>query len=435
MNDLIDILREKSASDSRLSSIIKRIEKGTADFQDTASYSETYSNMLGKILSQNIIGISDLEREKICTSLLEESYNEQNVLLKKVQTSIDEKAGLNIRSQEAKFPMERIQKLAHSLVDPTVPDETIQRRAESGAANISKSFHDRYMKENARFRNDAGLKCYIVRETDSKCCSWCTALAGRYVYGEHPDDIFRRHDNCGCTVTLEYGRTRQDVWTKRTWDAPDVKPEPYNPTVITPEKAKELQEKNLPKTLTNGTNGGIIKPITVDDFELRTYGKNIEKEVEQAMLSEIRNLEKGCGAVISDIRIEEIPSTPAGREAIKTEMLPNGLLCIHFNKSVFSGLSMEELDAIFSGSPAILANNFSEAMIHESGHVKYMIGRRPSEIENIHNALSKVHIEGVSTYAYSDGAECIAETEILLSRGQAVPDEAMKLYNKYVIRK
>lgn len=376
------------------------------------------------------------ERNSVCSQLLRDSYDDINNVCSTVQRSLDEKAGLHIASKKAEFPTERVHQIAQSLIDPTVADEVIQRRANGSVANVSMSFHDDYMQENERFRSDAGLKCYISRETDSKCCSWCSSLAGRYVYGEHPNDIFRRHDNCGCTVTLEEGRTRQDVWTKRTWEQIQDVPTDYQPAVFTPEQAKAVEQRNLQfRRLTNGENSGIIKPITVDDFELRTYGKNIEKEVEQAMLSEIRNLEKECGAVISDIRIEEIPSTPAGREAIKTEMLPNGLLCIHFNKSVFSGQSMEELDTIFSGSPAILANNFSEAMIHESGHVKYMIGRRPSEIENIHNALSKVHIEGVSPYAFSDGAECIAETEILLSRGQAVPDEAIKLYNKYVIRK
>lgn len=31
-----------------------------------------------------------------------------------------------------------------------------------------------------------------------------------------------------------------------------------------------------------------------------------------------------------------------------------------------------------------------------------------------------------------DGAECIAEVEVLLSRGATVPDEAMLIYNKHV---
>ena len=100
---------------------------------------------------------------------------------------------------------------AHSLEDPTVPDETIKRRARSVTENIANSMHDDYIKENAGTRTQAGLKCYLVRDAGGGCCKWCQALAGRYDYATAPDDIFRRHDNCTCTVTYECGRQRQDV--------------------------------------------------------------------------------------------------------------------------------------------------------------------------------------------------------------------------------
>ncbi|MBR1422935.1 MAG: hypothetical protein IJ571_05790 [Ruminococcus sp.] len=32
-----------------------------------------------------------------------------------------------------------------------------------------------------------------------------------------PHDVFRRHDNCGCSVTYEDGGMRQQVWCKRDW--------------------------------------------------------------------------------------------------------------------------------------------------------------------------------------------------------------------------
>ena len=35
----------------------------------------------------------------------------------------------------------------------------------------------------------------------------------------------------------------------------------------------------------------------------------------------------------------------------------------------------------------------------------------------------------------TDGAECIAEVEVLLSRGEKVPKKAMDLYNKYIKRR
>ena len=100
------------------------------------------------------------------------------------------------------------------------------------------------IKTNAEFRHNAGLKCYIDRQTDGKCCKWCTAIAGRYVYGEEPHDVYRRHDNCDCSVIYENGRQRQDVWSKRTWEKPK-KISYKKPTVISREQARALEQEKL----------------------------------------------------------------------------------------------------------------------------------------------------------------------------------------------
>lgn len=60
------------------------------------------------------------------------------------------------------------------------------------------------------------------------------------------DDIYRRHDNCGCSVTYENGRQRQDVWSKRTWEVPKEGAGASDPVVFTKEQAEKLQaEKGL----------------------------------------------------------------------------------------------------------------------------------------------------------------------------------------------
>ena len=47
---------------------------------------------------------------------------------------------------------------------------------------------------------------------------------------------------------------------------------------------------------------------------------------------------------------------------------------------------------------------------------------------------TNIGVEGISEIALADGAECIAEVEILLHRGESVPKEAMELYRKYVLK-
>lgn len=46
--------------------------------------------------------------------------------------------------------------------------------------------------------------------------------------------------------------------------------------------------------------------------------------------------------------------------------------------------------------------------------------------------LKDLGVDGISQIAQIDDAECIAEVEVLLSRGEPVSEKAMELYNAYV---
>ena len=72
-----------------------------------------------------------------------------------------------------------------------------------------------------KYRSEAGLECFIIRSDHGGCCKWCAALAGKYRYPEEvPKDVYRRHDNCTCTVTYTNGRKAQDVWSKTSRELP-----------------------------------------------------------------------------------------------------------------------------------------------------------------------------------------------------------------------
>lgn len=281
-DNLRKLMQQKISTSPSLRSLMKRIQSGKATFRDTAEYSRIYSELLGKCLSDKVLSLDD--REAAAADILRDSFDHTNSILSQVQTNIDKKNGINIRPQTAAFPDERVQQFSHSLTDPTVPDETIQRRARNGTANISMSFHDDYMSENAEFRSNAGLRCYIDRQTDGKCCKWCTAIAGRYVYGEEPHDVYRRHDNCGCSVIYENGRQRQDVWSKRTWEKPK-KISYKKPTVISPEQARALEQEKLRNihglSIDNGAKSDIIEArgYIEDNFDRKISLSSMDEDL------------------------------------------------------------------------------------------------------------------------------------------------------------
>ena len=261
MIDIRQLIEARVASDPRLKSVLKKIEAGSATLKDTAYFTEIYSNITGNAFGSNVLDLTDEEREAACMDLLRGNYEEINDICSQVQTSIDKAAGIHIKPQKAAFPLERVEQIAHSLMDPTVKDNVIKRRPNTGVANVSKSFHDDYIKVNAKFRKNAGLAVYLNRETDGNCCEWCSNMAGRYSYGSEPDDIYRRHDNCSCTVTYEDGKHRQDVWSKRTWTTPEAGVGAQPPKRYTPKQAADIEAKSMSRRTVKINNSSLDKAI------------------------------------------------------------------------------------------------------------------------------------------------------------------------------
>ena len=88
--------------------------------------------------------------------------------------------------------------------------------------NISRGMYDDFVESSCRSMRKSGAKAVIVRKEIGSCCDWCRSLAGTYDYsaGQYPDDIFRRHENCRCIVTVANEKGHYtDVWSKREYDS------------------------------------------------------------------------------------------------------------------------------------------------------------------------------------------------------------------------
>lgn len=216
-------------ADKYVQSVLKKIEGGTAKMEEVA----TLSKRLGLRASQAIgtyVNAGALPDGKmyyniadtILSGVLKDNYDIINSAAAECQKALDRKAGINIRPQQAEFPAERIQAVANAASIPDIAEEVMIRRMTSPTQNITESFYNDYVQANVKFRSDAGLDCYIIRNDHGGCCEWCSKLAGKYHYPEDvPKDVYRRHDNCGCTVTYLNGRKAQNVWSKTKWNISD----------------------------------------------------------------------------------------------------------------------------------------------------------------------------------------------------------------------
>ena len=255
-------LSEAIRSDRRAAAILKKIAAGRANFSDTMDYSLICGRLTGSQLAEAVLELSE-DREELAEALLHDRYEDINARCAEVQTALDDKQGLHLAPQKADFPAERAAKFAHSLLDPTVTDETIKRRARSVSENITVTFHDDFIRENAAFRDRAGLKCYVERTTSGGCCDWCSNVAGRYLMQEQPEGLFRRHDNCDCTIVYDgqvlRGQSGVNGRRGRRWVEEKPKAEYTPPKRFSHDEAEKLQAELLPKRLTGGGNGGIIE--------------------------------------------------------------------------------------------------------------------------------------------------------------------------------
>lgn len=231
-------VQQRIEQDPELIRLRKKIESGKAIYADTAAYSNRAGKLLGEVFSHRLPEIPLEERVPLCVELLHDRYIDINAAVDTAQRFMDEALGIHIAPQHAPFDSERGHQIGSSLRDLSKPVETLQRRSRAATETATKAIHDDRMKAESKFRHRAGLDCRITRVAVNGCCPWCSKVAGRYRYGEEPDDIYRRHDNCDCTVTFENGRKRQDVWSKREWEVPGKDAGAGDSVVLTKEQAR-----------------------------------------------------------------------------------------------------------------------------------------------------------------------------------------------------
>lgn len=224
-----DEFQKTCKADKYIQSVLKKIEGGTAKMEEVA----LLSKQLGLRASQAIgayVNASALPDGKmyyniadtILTGVLKDNYDVINSAAAECQKALDKTAGINITPQQAAFPTERVQAVVNAASVPDIAEEVMIRRMTAPVQNITESFYNDYVQKNVKLRSDAGLDCYIIRNDHGGCCKWCSKLAGKYHYPEDvPKDVYRRHDNCGCTVTYLNGRKAQNVWSKVKWNVSD----------------------------------------------------------------------------------------------------------------------------------------------------------------------------------------------------------------------
>ena len=428
----------------RIQTLEKKLADGTITMKEGAELNDLRAKAFGRAFSGSVLGIERGSREGACVDLLKDRCADVDELAQAAQKAVLARQGLNLTPPTAPFEEDRARKIGHSLEDETVPDETIERRARSATENMIKSQYDRNMKKGAATCASAGLKTYIIRDSGSGCCKWCDEVSGKFVYGSEPKDVYRRHDNCTCTVVYESGRGRQNVWSKQYWSQEQEREylrlrDEMAPKRLNAKQAQALRERV--GELTFGQRNDIIKNIVLpsETDEILSMSAETKQLISNAIDSVLKDYDVKIDEFVTeslDANYKNVPFQFQPQKGKDGELIKRLVINENYDFRNSQEGFQARINKNFNNK--VLASNSVEGLIaHELAHILTFQDCYTFTGYLIENKkVAKKMVYGISRYAdaSNDGAECIAEAFAAKRCNLPISEEAQKLLDEYIER-
>lgn len=321
--------------------------------------------------------------------------------------------------------------LTQMIMRGAAPDNAI--KAISERFKVSKTQSGRLvMTESAAFANEARKDCfkeldveeYIIVETlDGKTCELCASLDGKvYPMSEYQIGVTAPPFHPWCRgTTAPYFADMEDIGERWARDA-------NGKTYEVPKSMTYRQWKK--KYVDNAEKSGIIKSIKIEDAKAAVKGGTIKEEV-AAKIYEV--LEKhNATALFDKVSVKKL----GDKIAFQTEPQKVGTffdMVFVLNEDVTGSKAIEEISESFALAKNTVANSFEDAIIHEIYHAKLIYNLNYTQLVNLYDEMSDIHIDGISSTALADGTECIAEAGVLIERGEKaiLPKAAVDLFERF----
>jgi hypothetical protein len=131
-----------------------------------------------------------------------------------VQEILNKQAGMGIKAQVPKLNQSRIDGIINRL-DETEFFDDIKWILDEPIKNFTQAIVDDAIEKNTEFHKGLGLVPSVTRIVKGDCCDWCREVAGTYYSPDIPDDVYRRHRFCRCTVEYDPGDgKKKNAWKK-----------------------------------------------------------------------------------------------------------------------------------------------------------------------------------------------------------------------------
>ncbi|WP_231953069.1 hypothetical protein [Latilactobacillus sakei] len=216
---------QRTFNSAKLKSALQVLQSKKATYLDVNKYSVEVGEILADVLGANVTAelLPDGRMyfniaNRVINETLQKNYDLITGYASDVQTQLNHSANIHMRAQVPDLNQDRVDGIVNRVSSEADFDQ-IKWLLNEPIVTFSQSIVDDVLQSNVEFQAKSGLRPKITRSVVGKACKWCSSLAGSYDYFDLPEEIYRRHERCRCTVEYNPGSgRRQNVWSKKWVD-------------------------------------------------------------------------------------------------------------------------------------------------------------------------------------------------------------------------
>lgn len=295
LQDIKDEFTSRYQSNTKIRSLLAKIHSGKGTYEDASEASRLLGSELSEIYTakmKDAYGVNmpadTAEIDSVLRQTLKHDYDTITELSKTTQKGLNKAAGINMNAVVPNYNENRAEGIITRVDEFSRRDpDAALHELRNNIVNYSMSVVDDSVKANAEYQFKSGLVPKITRKMQGfHPCKWCQSLSGTYEYPDVPDDVYRRHQNCYCTVvyTPVGSKKSQDVWSKKWGKEKEFQKEQRKRAVAAEEKKIVEQEKinQQKRKIENALIGKSVNGVKItgikEHLAQRSIGRNISPE-------------------------------------------------------------------------------------------------------------------------------------------------------------
>lgn len=202
---------DKFNNNKKIDKILSTIREGKPTYSEVNDLSIEVGGILAKVFQENLSGemLPDGRMyyniaKRTVEPMMVNNYDivTDNAVI--VQEILNKQAGMGIKAQVPPLNQSRIDGIIDRLDEEELFDN-IKWILDEPIKNFTQAIVDDVIEKNTNFHEGLGLVPSVTRIVQGDCCDWCREVAGTYKAPNIPDDVYRRHRFCRCTVEYDPG--------------------------------------------------------------------------------------------------------------------------------------------------------------------------------------------------------------------------------------